>query len=449
LKEQTRAPHALSGQKLFSYYPSIPSPPQDLPSTLHMHHTPPSSPQPQPQAQPQADDFPLGLLQTALDTCAALTSRIEQLESDKLSQALEITRLKKRVKRLEKGQKVKVFKLRRLKKVGTSQRVETSDDTIMEDVSNQERMIVELDKDEGIELMGEKEKTEQSKDISHDDKVEGRKTEKQAEIYQIDMDHAAKVLKVVTAASAPVSAASKIIPAAEPNIPAVTITAVPVKVAAASTRRRRGVVIRDPKEESTAITPAETKSKDMGKGIMVEEPKPMKKKQQVEMDEGYARKLHEEFNQDTDWDVAIEHFKQKAKEDPFMQRYQNTAGFRLDFFKGMSYDDIRPIFEAKFNKNMNSESSQKEEAKEVEDLKQHLEIVPDEDDDVYTEATPLARKDNVWKTRWTRQSLELMLPWSLKKNTKCFNAAGEELSAVKHKLILMDTATEERVNTAK
>nr|GEZ05817.1 hypothetical protein [Tanacetum cinerariifolium] len=29
---------------------------------------------------------------------------------------------------------------------------------------------------------------------------------------------------------------------------------------------------------------------------------------------------------------------------------------------------------------------------DVEDLKQHLEIVPDEDDDVYTEATPLARK---------------------------------------------------------
>nr|GEX76618.1 hypothetical protein [Tanacetum cinerariifolium] len=40
---------------------------------------------------------------------------------------------------------------------------------------------------------------------------------------------------------------------------------------------------------------------------MVEEPKPMKKKQQVEMDEEYARKLHEEMNQDIDWDVAIDH----------------------------------------------------------------------------------------------------------------------------------------------
>nr|GFC94051.1 hypothetical protein [Tanacetum cinerariifolium] len=52
--------------------------------------------------------------------------------------------------------KVKTFKLRRLKKVRTSQRVKTSDDTIIEDVSNQRRMIVELDRDEGVELIGRK-----------------------------------------------------------------------------------------------------------------------------------------------------------------------------------------------------------------------------------------------------------------------------------------------------
>nr|GEX96688.1 hypothetical protein [Tanacetum cinerariifolium] len=164
-----------------------------------------------------------------------------------------------------------------------------------------------------------------------------------------------------------------------------------------------------------------------GKGILVEDPKPMKKKQQVEMDEAYARKLHEELNQDIDWDVAIEHVKQKAKEDPF----------KLDYFKGKPYDDIRPIFEVKFNTNMefllkskekieeeesralesiNETPAQKvakrrrlnQEDKDVEEIKQYMEIVPDEDDDVYTEATPLARKamfgrpdgqDNVWKSQ--------------------------------------------------
>nr|GFA98788.1 hypothetical protein [Tanacetum cinerariifolium] len=33
-----------------------------------------------------------------------------------------------------------------------------------------------------------------------------------------------------------------------------------------------------------------------------------------------------------------------------------------------------------------------EEAQEAEDLRKHLEVVDDEDDDVFVEATPLARK---------------------------------------------------------
>nr|GEU32388.1 hypothetical protein [Tanacetum cinerariifolium] len=64
--------------------PSIPSPtpptpppqqPQDLPSTSQVQQTPPQLPQPQSQPQPQAQqqvaDFPMSLLQDALDACAA------------------------------------------------------------------------------------------------------------------------------------------------------------------------------------------------------------------------------------------------------------------------------------------------------------------------------------------------------------------------------------------
>nr|GEX68829.1 putative ribonuclease H-like domain-containing protein [Tanacetum cinerariifolium] len=67
---------------------SIPSPtppsqqPQDIPSISQAQ-----SPLPQPQsptpAQPQDADFPMSLLQEALDTCAALTRRVEHLEHDK------------------------------------------------------------------------------------------------------------------------------------------------------------------------------------------------------------------------------------------------------------------------------------------------------------------------------------------------------------------------------
>nr|GEZ44706.1 copia protein [Tanacetum cinerariifolium] len=103
------------------------------------------------------------------------------------------------------------------------------------------------------------------------------------------------------------------------------------------------------------------------------EPKPFKKKQQIKIDEEYARKLHAELNEDIDWDVAIDHVKLKAKEDLDVQRCQvikrklqtkahaqknmmmylkNVVGFKLDYFNGMSYDDIHPIFEAKFNSNI-------------------------------------------------------------------------------------------------
>nr|GFA93925.1 xylulose kinase-1 [Tanacetum cinerariifolium] len=78
-------------------------------------------------------------LSSAMDACAALTRRVEHLEFDKVAQALEITKLKRRVKKLERRNKVRVLKLRRLQKVGTSQRVETSDDTVMDNESNQER----------------------------------------------------------------------------------------------------------------------------------------------------------------------------------------------------------------------------------------------------------------------------------------------------------------------
>nr|GEW40550.1 hypothetical protein [Tanacetum cinerariifolium] len=341
--------------------------------------------------------------------------------------------LKRRVKKLEKRNRVKVLKLRRLKRIGTSQRIDTSADTVMDDESNQGRIIDEMDKDDDVALMDDKEE---------DKKDEKAKEDEPAEVQEVvDVVTAKLITEVVTASSETVTAVSTIIFAAEPQVPAATITTAPVKVDAAPSRRRKGVVIRDPEEESTtsSIIPAETKSKDKGKGILVEEPKPLIKKQQVKMDEEYARKLHDEINKDIEWDVAIDHVKLKSKEDPTIQSNQamkrkpqteaqarknkmmylkNVAGFRLDYFKGMSYDDIRPIFEAKFNSNVDfllktKEKMEEEERKalqrinetpaqraakrrklneEVEDLKIHLEIVPDEDDDVYTEATSLARK---------------------------------------------------------
>nr|GEW10573.1 hypothetical protein [Tanacetum cinerariifolium] len=100
---------------------------------------------------------------------------------------------------------------------------------------------------------------------------------------------------------------------------------------------------------------------------------------------------------------------------------KNTEAYKMDFFKGKEYDEIVPIFQAKFDANMrflfksreeieakdaeiikgiNETPAQKaakrrklsEEAKEAEDLRKRLEIVNDKDDDVFVEATQLAQK---------------------------------------------------------
>nr|GEZ93574.1 hypothetical protein [Tanacetum cinerariifolium] len=103
---------------------------------------------------------------------------------------------------------------------------------------------------------------------------------------------------------------------------------------------------------------------------------------------------------------------------------KNMTGFKMNYFKRMTYSEIRPLFEKHFNYNqafleeMNQEVTLPEKKVEVEahkredkslenevtkkqrmdeeaeDLKSHLQIVAndDNDDDVYTEATPLASK---------------------------------------------------------
>nr|GEX25698.1 hypothetical protein [Tanacetum cinerariifolium] len=338
-------------------------------------HQPPCPP------QPQDAEGSFLLFQQLLDTCSALALRVEGLENDKAAQQLEIVKLKARVKKLEK--------------------------------INKGRIIVDMDLDEGIELVADQEK---------DAEVEGRHADKQAEIYNIDLDHSLKVLSMQED-DTKVAAASTPIPAAKPKT--LTVTATP----AVSTRRRKGVVIRDPEEELPSDTLVETpKVKEKGKGILIEAPKPMKKKDQIEMDTEYARKLQEEINKEheeayknIDWNAALDHV--QSKEPQYIKRYhemkkkpqtesevcknmifylKKTEGYKMDFFKGKSREEMEKEDE-EIIKSINETPAQKaaksrklsEEAQEADDLRKRLEIVQDEDDDVFVEATPLAQKSNV------------------------------------------------------
>nr|GEW66172.1 hypothetical protein [Tanacetum cinerariifolium] len=326
---------------------TTPPPPQDLPFTSQVEPTPPPTPIAQSSSPPQQQQpskptiISMDLLNKLLETCTTLTRRVENLEQDKIAQALEILKLKKRVRKLEKIKKLKG------------------------------EIIANIDADEDVIL----------KDVV----VVAKETKIEK-----------KVLNVVTAATTTITATAPIIDA--------TIT-----VAPSAARRRKGVVIRDPKEIAapSIIIHTEPKSKDKEKGIMVQKPKPLKKQAQIEHDEAYARELEAELNRNINWDDVIQQVQRKEKEDNDM-----------DCFKDMSYDDICTIFEKYFNSNVAFLKKSKEELEEeqsialkrktksseekvvkkqkfdeeVEELKKHPHIVTNDDSDVYTDATPLAFK---------------------------------------------------------
>nr|GEZ31585.1 hypothetical protein [Tanacetum cinerariifolium] len=255
---------------------------------------------------------------------------------------------------------------------------------------------IEMDVEYARKLQEEEESHVQAKGIQYIRRYHGYKKKPQSK------SEACKNMIAYLAVSTPFSAAK---PAAKPKV---------LKIAAAapavSTRKRKGVVIRDPEEELHDDTPAETQSaKDKGIGILVEDPKPMKKKDQIEMDaeryHGYKKKPQSESEACKN---MIDYLK-------------NTEGFKMAFFKGKTYDQISPIFQARFDANMrfllkskeemekeqeeiiksiNETSTLKaamrrrlrEQAKEDENLKKQLEVVVDEDDDVFIKATPIGTK---------------------------------------------------------
>ncbi|GJV51153.1 hypothetical protein Tco_1446894 [Tanacetum coccineum] len=83
--------------------------------------------------------------------CTKLQTRVLNLEKAKDAQAKEIAALKKSIRRLERMKKSRPTGLKRLKKVGMSRRVESSEDQESlgdpEDASKQGRSIADLDDD--------------------------------------------------------------------------------------------------------------------------------------------------------------------------------------------------------------------------------------------------------------------------------------------------------------
>nr|GEX51342.1 hypothetical protein [Tanacetum cinerariifolium] len=366
---------------------TTPPPPQQepIPSPPQAQSTQPSSP---PQQQPSQTtnilESSMTLLNKLMKTCATLTKKVVNLEQDKIAQALEITKLKQRAKKLEKQ--------RGFKSLGGC--------------IQKGGKIDELDADEAVTLVDVDVK------VKIDANIQGRMAESHVKVYNLDLQHSKKVLSMQDTDEtepAKVEEVLEVVTAAKLMTEVVT-TAAPITTAAQvpkanASRKRRGVVIQDPEETAASSIIVQLKAK---------------------------------LNANINWNEVIKLVKRQERQDNKVMRYQalkrkplteaharknimiylkNMVGFKMNFFKGMTYSEIRPIFEKHYNsiqaflekgeeevtvqeegsnrkgKSLEQETAKKQRTdKEEMELKRHIHIVVNDDDDVYTEATHLASK---------------------------------------------------------
>ncbi|GJS05999.1 hypothetical protein Tco_0362795, partial [Tanacetum coccineum] len=217
-----------------------------------------------------------------MDLCTQLQSRVLALETTKSNQALEIKSLKRRVKSLEKRRKSRTSGFERLRKVGSASRVESSNNVSLgaqKDASKQGRKIVDLDADaEEIEF------------------------EKVVEEPVVSVATTTKLIPVSTAD--PVTTAGEVVTTASATTTVDQLTQAQTLIEIKAARpKAKGIVFHDQEEQASAFTSAFTpivsssqlpQVKDKGKGKMVEPEVPLKKKDQIALDEEPALRLHAE-----------------------------------------------------------------------------------------------------------------------------------------------------------
>ncbi|GJY62698.1 hypothetical protein Tco_0464158 [Tanacetum coccineum] len=174
-----------------------------------------------------------------MDLCTNLQKKVLDLEKAKTAQDSEIASLKKKVKKLERRNKSRTPGLKRLRKVGSARRVESSDEASLgdqEDASKQGRKIADIDADAEATLI---------------DETQGRNDDKLMFDTCVLDEQEVEVEKTLIE-----------IKAAKPKV--------------------KGVMIQEPSEfttTTTTTTPAASKpSHDKGKAKMIESEKPLKKK---------------------------------------------------------------------------------------------------------------------------------------------------------------------------
>ncbi|GJV47997.1 hypothetical protein Tco_1438209 [Tanacetum coccineum] len=233
---------------------------------------------------PQSVEDRLQLIEL-MSLCTSLQEKVLDLEKAKTAQAKEIASLKKRVKKLEKRKKSRTLRLKRLRKVGSASRVESSNDGSM---LNRGRKIADLDADEEVTLIDEtQERNDEEMLFDVQDDLQGEEVVAEKEVSAADPVTTAG--EVVTTTNVEVNTTSGQTTTIDELTLAQTLieikAAKPKAVTTATTTtattrpKARGVVVQEPSEFKTTSSPSQAsqlpQAKDKGKAILVEPEKPL------------------------------------------------------------------------------------------------------------------------------------------------------------------------------
>ncbi|GJY82503.1 hypothetical protein Tco_0495879, partial [Tanacetum coccineum] len=366
-----------------------------------------------------------------------LQLRVLTLETIKTTQANEITSLKRRVKKLEQKKRSITHRLKILYRVGSSRMVESSKDEGLGEVgASKQGRIADIDANEDIYLVNVRTNEDMfgGNDLDGDEVI----------IESVDAVNTAEETRTLAELKSAKPKATTITttPTLKTTIAATTITAV-------STRPiDKGLVIH---EHEQAPTPTNSS----------QQPSQVKVQDKAEEEERHTREKAQQMEEaNIAWDdVQAKRTEEKRNISPtraqkrsIMCTYlKNMEGWKPKSLKNKSFANIQELFD-KAMKRVNTfvdyktelveESSKKEEAeiahesslkrageeleqesfkkqkleedKVSKELKQCLEIVPDDGDDVTIDATPLSTKSpTIMLKNFDREDLEVL--WSIVK----------------------------------
>ncbi|GJS49119.1 retrovirus-related pol polyprotein from transposon TNT 1-94 [Tanacetum coccineum] len=242
-------------------------------------------------------------LNDLMEICTKLQQRVLDLENTKTAQAQEISILKLRVKRLEKKGGLRTHKLKRLFNVGRSAQVASSEDEGLgdqEDASKQGRKIDDIDQDAKVTLVDETQGRYDDAQMFDADVFNGEEVfvveQSEKVVEEVVSTAEVSIAETITTKEITLAQALAELRSAKPKV----VVQEPVQSTTITTPstipKAKSITFKDPGESitRTTLTPIPLNIKDKGKAKMIKPEKPLKKKEQIRLDEELAFKLQAE-----------------------------------------------------------------------------------------------------------------------------------------------------------